>query len=373
MAFPSSPRAKGMHDVWRRQPSRHRGGVLVYIVMTMTALMGICSLAVDLGRIQAAKTEIQSCADATARAYIEYYSVYGTAYANSNGPQLYASSNNPVDSGSGVSPTVSVVWGYWNTSSNTFSTSSGTATAVKVTVSRSAANGNPISLFWGGIVGAKACDVSVTSIAALMGGQTTSQTISGLSNPYFAGMPNTTTNSYGDNFTTDAPIQVTAVPVVPGQWLTFTSTSGTTCVLPGYVSSAGDNGVTSIPVHHGQNYNYTINNPGPENGIADAIMSESAFMGLFLDNTQPDSTAAPATVDWTSSSIQNQPTYTNLLLKQPFLIGDGKTSGGTVQQFQVPPGATRLFLAVWDGTDYNNNTGSLTTTVTVQPYVQMMQ
>jgi hypothetical protein len=343
------------------------------MMMTMTALLGICSLAVDLGRLQAVKTDIQSCADATARAYMEYYSVYGTTYANNNGPQLYSSSANPVDSGSGVAPTVSVVWGYWNTSSKTFSTTSGSVTAVKVTVSRTTANGNPVALFWGGIVGARACDVSVTAIAALMGGQSISQTISGLSNPYLSGMPNTTTDAYGDNFTTDAPTQVTGVPVVPGQWLTFTSTLGTTSVLPGYVVSAGPNGVTSIPVHHGQNYNYTINNPGPENGIADAVMPESAFMGLFLDNTQPNSTAAPATVDWTSPSVQNQATYSALQLKQPFYIGDGKTTGATVQQFQVPQGATRLYLGIWDGADYNNNSGSLTSTITVQTFVQIVQ
>ena len=47
--------------------SRRRGVVIVYVVCSMTVLLGLCSLAVDLGRVQVAKTELRRLADAAAR------------------------------------------------------------------------------------------------------------------------------------------------------------------------------------------------------------------------------------------------------------------------------------------------------------------
>lgn len=36
------------------------------------------------------------------------------------------------------------------------------------------------------------------------------------------------------------------------------------------------------------------------------------------------------------------------LLRQPFFVGDGKTSVGEVQQIRVPVGATRVCLGAMD-------------------------
>ena len=52
-----------------------------------------------------------------------------------------------------------------------------------------------------------------------------------------------------------------------------------------------------------------------------------------------------------------------------FFIGDGRTTSGTVQQFIVPPGATRLFIGKMDGYEWNNNFG--TSTVTIHPPAQV--
>ena len=71
--------------------------------------------------------------------------------------------------------------------------------------------------------------------------------------------------------------------------------------------------------------------------------------------------------------MADQPTYSNIQLQQPFLIGDGKTSGGTVQRFLVPQNATRLFLGIWDGVQYSNNSGSLSGTVSVQQSAKLVQ
>ena len=45
----------------------------------------------------------------------------------------------------------------------------------------------------------------------------------------------------------------------------------------------------------------------------------------------------------------------------------------TVKTFTVPHGATRLFLGIWDGVEYNNNSGSLSATVNVQHEILIVQ
>jgi hypothetical protein len=55
------------------------------------------------------------------------------------------------------------------------------------------------------------------------------------------------------------------------------------------------------------------------------------------------------------------------LLNQVFFIGDGLTGtgSGSVQQFVIPAGATRLFLGSSDGAGANyDNSGSFSVTVT---------
>jgi hypothetical protein len=57
----------------------------------------------------------------------------------------------------------------------------------------------------------------------------------------------------------------------------------------------------------------------------------------------------------------------------PFCIGNGQTPSGVVKQFLVPQGATRLYIGIWDGYEYNNNGGSLSRTVTALHYVQSVR
>jgi hypothetical protein len=103
-------------------------------------------------------------------------------------------------------------------------------------------------------------------------------------------------------------------------------------------------------------------------------MPEDTMVGLFLTNNAPNLSTAPSgQVDWSDPAVSDQATYTNLKVAQPFMLGTGTTSGGTVKQFQVPPGATRFFMGIWDGVDYANNSGTLKGTITVQPYVQLVQ
>lgn len=363
-----------------KQSRKRAGGyVMATFCIVTVVLIGFCSLAVDYGHCVLVQTELQRVTDATAHDYMVLYNIGGTSYANAHGPASYSASYNPVDTCSTVTPTISVTWGYWNSTTHTFSATATTSNiAVKVTASYTAKNGNAIPLIFAKILGQSSCDISATSTAALMSGSSTTTNVSvpSTDNPYFSGMPAGTTNQFGDTMTAEGPYQVQSIPVVPGTYITFTNIAGTTSVVPGTVSYVGPNGQTSgtaAAIQHNESYDGTLYGPGPENGIANAIMPDSAFMGLFLGANAPNTVTASSTVvNWTQSSVVNQNTFTNLSTQQPFFIGDG-TNGTTVKEFLVPAGATRLFLAVWDGAEYNNNAGSLTGTVTVQPYVSLVQ
>jgi len=164
--------------------------------------------------------------------------------------------------------------------------------------------------------------------------------------------------------------------VKPGSYLTFGNVTGTTTVLPGYMPYSSADGTQSgsgTAIHHGQNWDGTMLSANTDNGIADAVIPESTLVGLFLDDSAPNSTSPPATVDWTQPAVRDQASYNSIQLKQPFPIGSGKTSGGVVQKFLVPPGATRFYVAIWDGVAYFNNAGSLSGTVAVASSVQLVQ
>jgi len=82
-----------------------------------------------------------------------------------------------------------------------------------------------------------------------------------------------------------------------------------------------------------------------------------AIIGVFEPATAPTG-AAPPTLDFTV--IGKNFTSFSPLLYQLFYIGDGLTGdgSGTVQQFNVPPGATRLFLGISDAPGFDGGPGA---------------
>jgi hypothetical protein len=101
------------------------------------------------------------------------------------------------------------------------------------------------------------------------------------------------------------------------------------------------------------------------NGIGSYQGPADALIGVFLDNSTPSGTGGPTSLDFTDPSVISQASFAPLL-NQIFFIGDGftGTGSGTQQQFTVPTGATRLFLAVADSFGSSDgNPGSLDVTV----------
>ena len=178
-----------------------RGMVMVYVIVSMVVMIGFCSLAVDFGRVQAAKTELRAAADAAADAAAACLP-QGSSTAQS--AAIAIAGKNMVD-GTALSLTTSnIVIGSWNTSTRTF-TSGGSADdvttyqAVQVAASRSAANNNAIPLMFGTIIGMPTCNVTATAVAALMT-QSSSKTqyVSAHGDPWLAGEPAGVTGSEPD-------------------------------------------------------------------------------------------------------------------------------------------------------------------------------
>ena len=196
-----------------------------------------------------------------------------------------------------------------------------------------------------------ACVVFLVAVCAASGATIGSITVAGSANPYLAGMPDGSTCCSGDSAPAQSPVQVLGLSLTPGTMLTFSVT--------GSVSFAG--GAPTDPPDGGGFFGGTASN----NGIAGMNAPVDALVGVFLDSTQPSLSAAPASLDFSAAGGL---TFATLSpgLKQVFFIGDGLTGNGSgsVQQFTIPTGTTRLFLGTVDGFGWFNNSGSFSVSVT---------
>lgn len=200
--------------------------------------------------------------------------------------------------------------------------------------------------------------VAATLALGLTASANASTIVPGTSNPWLAGMPDGTTASFSDSAPAQSPVLV-ALSFAPGDFLVFAST-GTTdhCDFGGCGLAGAEGDFLEPPWGHAV---------GAENGIADVVAPIDALIGVFLGPDQPDSSAAPAALDFSTPALRDFATLSPLL-KQPFFIGDGlRNDFTTLQYFVVPAGATRLFLGTMDGFDWFNNVGSLDVTATSVP------
>ena len=334
----------------------------LYVLLLMPVLLGFASLGLDYGRVQITKSKMQDAADAAARAaasmipsdpttatalaikYAERYSVEGAAI------ELLSQD---------------VEYGTWDTKTRKFTKLSGfaiySANAVKVSISRLEAKGNATKLHLARLIGMKSIDVKVSSIAMVSGGTTVTINVPGTSDPYLAGMPAGSKASYDDVAPNQCPVAVTAIKVTPGMELTFSFT-GAVKNNPNNKTFQPDGNLGWI-LHH---------DAGAENGIADVTMPINAQLGVFLTDEQPNLTSAPEALNFSTEASRDFAVL-KPKVKQPFFIGDGVNSSGTVQRFVVPAGATRFYLGTMDGYEWMNNVGSFTTTVTMPRRIQIVK
>lgn len=168
-------------------------------------------------------------------------------------------------------------------------------------------------------------------------------TVQGTSDPWLAGMPAGSGASINDHATGQSPVLVTGLGSFAGGYVTFGNVTGGVSNTPFCCSSIEGGAIISHLT-------------GVENGISDLVAPINTLVGVFLDDNQPNLSAAPGALNFSAVGALNFSTL-NPSLKQVFFIGDG-LAGLTTQQFYVPTGATRLFLGTMDGYEWNNNSGA---------------
>src|SRR5207302_8911938 len=97
---------------------RRRGTAMLLFIVSIVAVMGFVSLAVDMGRVQCAKSELALAADAAARAGCASLSS-GTISAQN--AAIAAAGANTCDGSSVVlNPATDLVFGDWDQNADTF-------------------------------------------------------------------------------------------------------------------------------------------------------------------------------------------------------------------------------------------------------------
>ena len=146
-----------------------RGAVLVYVSVAMVVFAGFVSLAVDSGHVRVVKNQLQFAADAAAR-----YGAAGlaTSVTQAQNNALAAAAENKADGTSVVlNANSDLEFGTWDSSTQTFAVLTGAArsaaNAIRVTARRTTANGNPVPLSFGPVVGKSTCDASAQSIGVV--------------------------------------------------------------------------------------------------------------------------------------------------------------------------------------------------------------
>lgn len=157
-----------------------------------------------------------------------------------------------------------------------------------------------------------------------------------------------------DSAPTNSPVLASSgLNMTAGSYLTFSVTGATNY-----------DGCQSLTPDGNPCGNFSTVTAGPYFGISTYAGPIDALIGVFIGPGTPGGTA-PSGLDFSSGGTQAQTTISPQL-NQVFFIGDGLTGtgSGSVQQFIIPAGATRLYLGSSDGAGANyNNSGSFSVSV----------
>lgn len=339
------------------QQGKRSGIAVIWVVVILVLMIVISSMAVDYGRAHLIKQELRRTADAAARA---------GASALLQDPDRavrlakeYAAKQN-VDGKPVTLLDSDIQVGVWNKTTRTFTQKFGTdrlsSDAIRVVAVRSAARGDAMPTMWGKLTKKTHFDIHGETIAIKVDHISVDQNVQATANPFLSGMPagtlaspNNPHNSPDYAGTTSNPRQspeLIRMPLIDDAVLQFDGIDGVMRHDPNLAFYEPDGQLNSI----GRNTNKA------EHGISDINGPINALVGIFLDDKQPNLTKAPTSLDFSSAASRD---FNELKpqLKQVFFIGDGLNSKGIKQNFVVPKGATRLYLASWDFFEWNNNAG----------------
>lgn len=156
----------------RRRPAARRGSSLIWTMVVLVVLIGFCSLAVDLGRVQLVKGELRLAADAAARHAAHTFLNSGSVSA-ARAAAVDSADDNTADGSNPVvlDPVADVRFGTYDTVAKTFTPAAAgteaTATAIEVTARRTTNRGNPVKLSFARVVGRQTFDVRAKAVARI--------------------------------------------------------------------------------------------------------------------------------------------------------------------------------------------------------------
>jgi hypothetical protein len=133
-------------------------------MLALIPLAGVLSLAVDYGRAQLVKSELQAAADAAAR-----YAATGVADGTAVAKAQAVAAENFADNRSITALSSDVELGRWDTASGSFVANGTPTDAVRVTLRRTQARGTAVPLVFGSLVGRGSVDVVARSVAMAAG------------------------------------------------------------------------------------------------------------------------------------------------------------------------------------------------------------
>jgi len=143
---------------------RPRGVSLIYALVFMTVGVVFASLAVDFGRVELAKAQLQNAADAGARAAVVNVGAITTVQ---DAAATYAGANNCDGTPIAIDKVNDVQFLDWDPTTRTYTVLTGAnrtgADAVRVACNRTGANGIP--LMFGSLLGLSRCDAHASAIA----------------------------------------------------------------------------------------------------------------------------------------------------------------------------------------------------------------
>jgi hypothetical protein len=152
-----------------RASGRRRGSALIYLTVTLVALVGFTSLGVDVGRVLVVRGELQLAADAAAR-YAAVGFKDGITVAQNYAVDA-ADDNTAGGTPVVLDPGQDIEFGTWNESSRTFTPLPGiaraSANAIRVTACRIAARGNAVPLMMAAAIGRPTCNARAVSIVRI--------------------------------------------------------------------------------------------------------------------------------------------------------------------------------------------------------------
>ncbi len=132
------------------------------MVVAMPAMILMASLAVDLGRAQTAKSQLQAAVDAAARAAGQDLCNF-TSNSTASYDAIAVAASNMVDGKSLTLQSSDVVFGTWDTAAKTFTANTATTNAVQITGYCSAARGTAIPTMLAAVVGNSTVNIHATA------------------------------------------------------------------------------------------------------------------------------------------------------------------------------------------------------------------